>query len=1034
MQVNVINTNARSLRPKLSSLIRCFLNLSLVLAVVTETWLPGGSTLERESENLLLGHGLRLDSLSRQPAPSGVCYGGVAVITRESCTKTEPVQFPNPELYEVLPLAVKVANVRRKIYVVAAYIPPNYTVGKGRACLQHISDLVLSIKNRFPDPLILVAGDFNQWDIVGALAEYSDLQELGTGPTRGDRHIDKIFTNWHEDIDDGGCISPLETEEVDGRCTPSDHRVQYRNSRLPRSEPVRWEVYTHRPYTTAGERGFIEEMAAADWTDVVQKSGPNGKVEVFHSRIEDMVDRHFPMQTTRRKESDLPWLDKRARKTIKKKNAVFKAEGPSPRWESIRASLETYLDKRRERYLEKQREKFTGPNASANFYRNVKAFSTAEKPKQFDVRNLCPGKSDAQVADEIAQYFNSISREFSPLEPGQIPFTYDRQLDFLTEEQVELMLRKAKKPKSTVKGDLPPRLVNLVAQHLKKPVASIYNEIIRTLVWPVAWKREYVTVIPKKPLPESFADLRNISCTTLLSKIFESYVMTRAQEEITLKPNQFGGVKGCSTTHMVVEVLQEICENAEDYRSATVLAAIDYSKAFNRVSFQHCLDAFRKKGASTPIIRLLASFLTNRTMCVRVGQAWSEPLDVNGGCPQGSVLGVLLFNTTTDDLEDEFMESELARLRLPTSGPAHIPRERAPSPPSPTPPATSTPERPYGPGLDDINLSAVEAGGFANAANGHFTPRVAYLPVPQPVLVTPPPSRKVGTQVLVEKMVRVVKYVDDNLIIVKLNFGDTPIEPGPPPTKRKQSLPTQNAFRSITGNAMARGMLVNTKKTNLLCISDSLSYTPSTYIEDTDGTVIESGQSMKVLGFHFSTKPTVHLHVEQTIKKIRRRYWTLRHLSKFGMSTEELVKVYRGVVLPIADYCAPAYHSMMTDVQDQAMEGAQTGALRAIYGWGQSARSLRQTACIETLRDRRIALTDKFARKCANSERFRHWFPLATGRRSARGGEVYEEKFAKCDRLMNSPLYYMRRRLNGKPGKIYGERNRIYRENFAVDT
>lgn len=113
---------------------------------------------------------------------------------------------------------------------------------------------------------------------------------------------------------------------------------------------------------------------------------------------------------------------------------------------------------------------------------------------------------------------------------------------------------------------------------------------------------------------------------------------------------------------MIFEMLQQVCENAKDYRSFTVITAVDFAKAFNRVSYQHCLEAFRKKGASTPILRLLATFLSNRSMTVRVGQVWSEPLSVNGGCPQGSILGVWLFNTTTDDLGDDFMQMERVRL------------------------------------------------------------------------------------------------------------------------------------------------------------------------------------------------------------------------------------------------------------------------------------------------------------------------------------------------------------------------------------
>ena len=77
---------------------------------------------------------------------------------------------------------------------------------------------------------------------------------------------------------------------------------------------------------------------------------------------------------------------------------------------------------------------------------------------------------------------------------------------------------------------------------------------------------------------------------------------------------------------MVVEILQQICDNAEDYRSATVISNIDFAKAFNRVSYQHCLEALRRKGASTPIIRLIATFLTNRTILYNRVKSMSKTL------------------------------------------------------------------------------------------------------------------------------------------------------------------------------------------------------------------------------------------------------------------------------------------------------------------------------------------------------------------------------------------------------------------------
>ena len=63
------------------------------------------------------------------------------------------------------------------------------------------------------------------------------------------------------------------------------------------------------------------------------------------------------------------------------------------------------------------------------------------------------------------------------------------------------------------------------------------------------------------------------------------------KDEVALRDNQYGGVKGLGTNHVLVHFWQEILENLEDYRAGTVITSIDYSKAFNRMSFQHCLAA-----------------------------------------------------------------------------------------------------------------------------------------------------------------------------------------------------------------------------------------------------------------------------------------------------------------------------------------------------------------------------------------------------------------------------------------------------------
>ena len=80
-----------------------------------------------------------------------------------------------------------------------------------------------------------------------------------------------------------------------------------------------------------------------------------------------------------------------------------------------------------------------------------------------------------------------------------------------------------------------------------------------------------------------------------------------------------------------------------------LVTVVDYAKAFNRLSFQHCLRGFARKGVNTEAIRLLATFLSNWTMSVRVKNVWSVPLPVYSVVPQW----VLLFNISTDDLEGD---------------------------------------------------------------------------------------------------------------------------------------------------------------------------------------------------------------------------------------------------------------------------------------------------------------------------------------------------------------------------------------------
>ena len=234
---------------------------------------------------------------------------------------------------------------------------------------------------------------------------------------------------------------------------------------------------------------------------------------------------------------DPPWINGWVRKRIQQRKGIYKREGRSAKWRQRKAVTDWILKKRKDSYMSSQRDVLLTGDGHRNFFKNAKAFRSGEKPAEFDVRELLPEKSDAEVAEALAGHFNAISDKFSPVQALEIPRTSDKRLPVLQPYQVAGRLRAFRKPKSLVCGDIFPCLINACSDIIALPLTNIYNTITRTAVWPLAWKREFVTAIPKTSLPAGFNDLRNISCTMFVSKVYESFVLNWAMEEVKAKTN-----------------------------------------------------------------------------------------------------------------------------------------------------------------------------------------------------------------------------------------------------------------------------------------------------------------------------------------------------------------------------------------------------------------------------------------------------------------------------------------------------------------
>ena len=178
-----------------------------------------------------------------------------------------------------------------------------------------------------------------------------------------------------------------------------------------------------------------------DWAEVLGAAGSNGKAAAYQKTIDTAISVHFKLITTTRRSTDPPWVNEAIRRRVRQRKGIFRREGRSAKWKRLKKVVERMVKTRREKYMDSQRDVLLKEDSERNFFKNIKSYKNKDKPVQFNVRQLFPGKTDAELANLLADYFNAVSSEFVPLEPEDIPQTTPRVIEDLRPYQVAGRIR-----------------------------------------------------------------------------------------------------------------------------------------------------------------------------------------------------------------------------------------------------------------------------------------------------------------------------------------------------------------------------------------------------------------------------------------------------------------------------------------------------------------------------------------------------------------------------------------------------------------
>ena len=954
----------------------------LHFALISESWLKDGSVLDRDIIDLEHGSGLQIiyRNRPRRATSARAVGGGVSIIYNKSrCNFRERRLAGNK--FELVAAVGKVVGLARQVIVLSIYIEPKMKVADLKELIEAISDFIQQVKSNCTGegPLIFVGGDMNKRDIKDAFEAFNDIVQINFEPTRGMACLDIMFSNGQ--FSEVATAPPLVNElgvESDHRCVIFRAREETRD--------FTWVNKRVRKHTEEACLKFGARLMHTEWDKVLGLGNTDDLVHRFESYTCGLVDELFPVITCRRRSNEKPWITRGMRRLARRKRREYRLNGKSQRWFRLQERMDELMADSKLMYVE--RVKAGGQRA---YFNAIKQLNCKEKPREWEVSSLFPEASEVEVGNKVAEFFTQITDNFTPLgEPvrgqGRGP---------VTEEYVAKKLREAKKPNSTVKGDILPRLMKRFHPLLVKPVTKIFNVAFESSSWPSNWKSETAVIIPKNSNPSSLSECRNISCTNFLSKVMESIILDDLRREIRPDPIQYGGTKGVSVNHLLVDAWHKILGGLDRGEHA-VLLGIDYEKAFNRLDHAECLKQLRELGASESSISMVRAFLTGRTVRVRLPcGTLSDPYKLNGGSPQGSILGCLLYCLTTQQINGALRRNGAnASGRTNDSEPVANSGEVVHMPHGDT--VTSREE---GMGLLEEEVASDRS---SNESSDSF--------------LTANGSTEGSTLGDLDHVgaVMVVKYIDDTSVIENIDPDTTTkhfttaktIETVLPPGSTELLLQIDERSREI-------GMRVNGKKTQLLCISSDNGCITRACI-DLRGTKIESQDKLKLLGFVFSSSPDMSGQFEEIRRKFRSRFWSLIHLKRAGLSHDSLFQMYTVFIRPVIENNSVIYHHMLTKHQSNEIEKMQKRVVRLCYGVESRYAEICATKTINPLYQRRQEATRKFVSKALKNPRFSDtWFARRDliDNNLRRRRPIIEEK-ARTTRFYNSPLLSMQRIAN----------------------
>jgi hypothetical protein len=162
----------------------------------------------------------------------------------------------------------------------------------------------------------------------------------------------------------------------------------------------------------------------------------------------------------------------------------------------------------------------------------------------------------------------------------------------------------------------------------------------------------YITLVPKKAVPEEVNDYRPISLTNVCLKFLTKLAANRLQEKILdcIHKNQYGFLRNRSIQDCLAWSFEYLylCHAS---KKPIIILKLDFAKAFDTIEHEAILQIMRHKGFNGKWLQWTSSVLSTGTSSILLNGIPSKQFVCKRGVRQGDPLSPLLYIFGSDLLQ-----------------------------------------------------------------------------------------------------------------------------------------------------------------------------------------------------------------------------------------------------------------------------------------------------------------------------------------------------------------------------------------------